>query len=274
MARSLLRLLRRRLWRGTALAFAVLLALNLAAVCLYAFAPEIPRWTLDLFLFKKEQNLPTLFSTLLLLGGAVACGLVARHTREGRLGWAGLGGVFAFLAVDEFARIHERVGVYAELALDLHFAWIVPYAVFALVVGLLYARWTWRLPRETRAGVVVAGAVYVGGALGMEAVAELYVATFGREVGLRYDLLTTVEESMEMIGAALFGLTVLGHLDAHTRFPEALSRWAQRQRREGQAETGPESVPPPRVVAAAPSASQAPTGPPLPTRPKRRPVAS
>jgi hypothetical protein len=46
--------------------------------------------------------------------------------------------------------------------------WVIPYGIASAVLALLYFRFVWQLPRVTRARFIVAGLLFVGGALGFE----------------------------------------------------------------------------------------------------------
>jgi hypothetical protein len=111
-----------------------------------------------LFDLNREQNLPTLFSTLQLL---LAAGLLLTLFADARLSkrsdsiyWLGLALVFAFLAADEFCEWHEKL--VGPLRHVLHptgafsFAWVIPYAGFVVLVGLMCCRFWWRLPSPSR----------------------------------------------------------------------------------------------------------------------------
>jgi hypothetical protein len=67
--------------------------------------------------------------------------------------------------------------------------------------------------------MVLAGLVFVGGAVGLEALGGWYVDRFGREEP-GYGLLVTVEELLEMLGVAAFIYAVLRHLVAEHGWAE------------------------------------------------------
>ena len=76
------------------------------------------RFAMNLFDFGGEQNIPTLFSVCMLL---YASTLSTGATLRGRVrwgGWALLAVVFAYLALDEFAEIHESIGTAVSRLLD------------------------------------------------------------------------------------------------------------------------------------------------------------
>jgi hypothetical protein len=65
-----------------------------------------------------------------------------------------------------------------------------------------YARFLLRLPHRPRAGLLVAAGLY-GAALALELVGGTEMAAHGNR-SLRYALLTTAEETLEMAGVLVF----------------------------------------------------------------------
>jgi hypothetical protein len=170
-----------------------------------------------LFDLNREQNLPTLFSTLQLL---LAAGLLLVLFADARLSkrtdsayWLGLAVVFTFLAADEFCEWHEKL--IGPLRRILHptgafsFAWVIPYAGFIALVGVMCFRFWWRLPSPSRRLFAIAAAVYIGGGIGMEMVGSMIFTVYGWH-SLPFDAETMLEEFMEMLGVALFVYALAG----------------------------------------------------------------
>ena len=157
------------------------------------------RW----FDVNSERNVPTAWSALLLLSCAVTAAALAVRGRGGS-GWLLVAVTCAFLALDESFELHERLGgLGASVADDrLHFAWVVPGAALACVVGLVLLRRLRSQPAAVRRRLVVAGAVYLTGALVLETVSGQALGTWGAG-GKAYTLVTSVEEGLEMAGASL-----------------------------------------------------------------------
>lgn len=165
----------------------------------------------------REQNVPTWYSSSALLITALLLGFIGlvRWQGRGRFagGWIMLGLIFAFLSCDETATLHELsvepLGRYVQTPL-LHFiAWVIPASVLLLVFGAVYLRFFLHLPRRFQIGFLAAGAVYVGGALGM----ELITGAFGRVVfaGRAHFLFDIMEELLEMGGVVLFIAVLLDY---------------------------------------------------------------
>jgi hypothetical protein len=162
---------------------------------------------IGLFDLDREPSIPTVYqsATLLLCAGLLAVIAAARKRQAERdyLHWAGLSVIFLFLSIDEAAGIHERLIVPLRTALHtsgaLFYAWVIPYGVFAAALLLVYLRFLFSLPRKTRRLMILAGAVYVTGALGFELIDGYWLGRTGQP-DLIYAILTTFEETLEMAG--------------------------------------------------------------------------
>ncbi len=166
---------------------------------------------IKLFALDQEGNIPTWFSSLLLFSSAILLGLITTAMTASRdrwrWHWGALAFIFVMLSLDEIASIHERTNVPIRNALDLsgafYFAWVVPAAILVLVFAILYLRFVLALPRRSRWLFVVAGAIFVSGALGVEMIGSVYASAHGRN-DLVYALIASGEEVLEMIGLATF----------------------------------------------------------------------
>ncbi len=111
-------------------------------------------------------------------------------------------------------QVHEVFGPPLGTALGakgLLRGWAVPGMIATALVGLAYLRFLIDLPRRSRFLFVVAGAVYVFGALGMELVGNWY--TTDRPQDLSYGIIATIEEIFEMGGIVVFVYALLDHLE-------------------------------------------------------------
>ena len=229
-----------RVLRWTAVAIAVLLLLSVVSQVAWYTIGDVPGldFLRGILWVDSEQSLPTLFSVLLLL----ACAGVLRATsvaarRAGAGGdrqWKLLSWIFVYLACDDAFELHERLidPVREGLGLSgiLYYAWVVPAAVAVLLVAALFARFVWNLPRTIRRLVILAGALYVGGAIGFELLATDYVLDGAEEPrpdlvgnqGLGYVPYSTTEEGMEMAGPAILLYATLRQLRDHLGSPRLL----------------------------------------------------
>lgn len=166
-----------------------------------------------------EQCLAAWYSSALMLVASMLLYLAGASARGGRAGWYGLAAIFLLMSVDETISGHEILVEPMRGLVDaggvFHFAWVIPGLVFVACAGLLFIPFLLALPRRTAAGFVLAGALFVGGALGMEMVGGLLVTTEGFTA--RYMAAAILEESLEMIGLTVFLFTLADHLLAGRR---------------------------------------------------------
>ncbi len=81
--------------------------------------------------------------------------------------------------------------------------WVLPYAALLLVLAAIFWRFIRDLPTRTRLRFLLAAAVYVSGAAGLEIIGGLYHEVHGsKNVG--FVLLESFEDTMEMAGMVIF----------------------------------------------------------------------
>jgi len=178
---------------------------------------DAPLALVRLFDLNAEANVPTWLSTLLLACASLAMIAVgAAHRAHGVRGaghWTVLGGVFAFLSVDEAAQVHELVMQTMDEQMvtsgALAFAWVIPYGLATMVLAAVYLRFWWRLPPRTRRLLGLSAACFVGGALGFELLEGLWQTYRGWGRGMR--VLFVIEECLEMTGVALCVYAVVSY---------------------------------------------------------------
>lgn len=208
-------------WLRTAAPFvlaSVLLVLTSGGVLVVAWALQVaepgsaPVTALRWFDVNSERNVPTAWSAFLLLGSAVTAALLVLARSRGRLGWLLVSAVAAYLALDEGLELHERLNDVGRTLTDdrVHFAWVVPGAVAAAAVGLVLLRQLRSQSAEVRRRLVLAGVVYLSGAVVVEVVSGQVLRAVGG--GRAYVLVTSLEEGLEMAGAALLLAALLCEL--------------------------------------------------------------
>lgn len=173
---------------------------------------------IDLFSVNAEQTIPTWYATILLFGAAVLLAnlaLIQRVQKTPYAGyWVGLALIFLYLSIDEGAVIHEIASDAIQLTTTttgyLTFPWLVVAAPLVIVFGLLYLRFLFHLPSRTRLFFILAGLIYIGGAMGIEAIsANAYWQ--GGGVSFPYLAIATVEEFCEMLGVIVFIYALLSY---------------------------------------------------------------
>ncbi len=155
----------------------------------------------------EEGNLPTWYTSMLLLACSALLFAIAWAERRDRGHWLGLAVAFLYISVDELVVIHETLNEPLRQAFGLggalYFGWILPFGALAAALGLLYMRFLGRLPATVRLLFVTAGLVYVAGAAGTELPVGAWYARHGGD-NLVYGLLNLWQESLEILGLSVF----------------------------------------------------------------------
>lgn len=171
-----------------------------------------------MFQFDREANLPTWFSSILLLGNGLLLALIASGAQQLRRQWFCLSFLFFLLSLDEVASLHEAAGRFASrVALGgegTSFAWVVLALPLLLVLYLAYRKFLAKLPARTRSLVMVSAAIYISGAVLIEIAGWLYSARSGHHWA-GYLTLTYFEEALEMLGQIAFSYALLDFLARH-----------------------------------------------------------
>jgi hypothetical protein len=204
---------------------------------------------LRIFDVGEERSIPTWFESVqfLLCSCLLAVVAVAKRQRNDRysLHWSALSIILLLLSLDEVASIHEAIGQQSERLLHavtgftpggaISFFWVVPGAIFVVVVLLAYLRFLADLPQSTRRLFLFAGALFVLGALGIEmltaqvvssssGIANWIASASGGIVGqgsasaiptILKGLQTSVEEMFEMLGLTAFVYALLAYIGSY-----------------------------------------------------------
>ncbi|MGI9538015.1 MAG: hypothetical protein ACR2PB_13170 [Desulfocapsaceae bacterium] len=176
-----------------------------------------------LFDLNREANIPTWFSSILLVLNAFILAIIAIRTKAEQgsyyTQWFVLAAIFLYLSIDESALLHEMTEKPVRRVLHvsgyLYFAWIIPAVGCLLVLGLYIRRFLFALPKKTRWLFLIAGAVFVTGAVGMEAMGSKIFSTTGGQKTMAYILFANLEESLEMLGLIIFFYALLAYVAEH-----------------------------------------------------------
>jgi hypothetical protein len=181
------------------------------------------------FDLNTEANVPTFFNTCLLLFAALLLFVVAwqdSHRPPAAYQakyWRFLGACFLLLSVDEAVEFHEWVGIMMKIVFAYNFpgifyyAWIIPYALLLLGVFLFIRNFLFGLPTPVRNRFILAGIMFVGGAIGLEMLEAQHADATGSLTTpqtLYFAALYSLEEVLEMSAVILFIHTLLGYLAA------------------------------------------------------------
>lgn len=177
------------------------------------FMDDDPLKPLRAFNFSRG-NLPTWFASAAYLTGSVLLGLVTIHhwpsNRIGALPWGLLGLMFLALSANEmFAVEHNTLLGYAVrlvrsiTGMGYYTSQVVIVVIAGVMLIPIYLRFLLTLPSATRRGFLLAGVVFIGGAIGLESLSMIiYRLTDG--TSLLYLLAANLEEFSEIAGILIF----------------------------------------------------------------------
>ena len=161
-----------------------------------------------LFDVGMEANIAAFFSSLLFL---ISAGLLyIIHRAEGlaltwKDHWFLYALLFLFLAFDESGQIHEKLNKSMRALLGggdlglLNNAWILPYLVALAFLGLASIRFLKTVNPKTRNRMIIAGVVFIAGAVGSEMIGGDIRTEAGRDE-INYMIAYTIEELLEFSG--------------------------------------------------------------------------
>lgn len=177
------------------------------------------RFAPRLFDFDTEGNIPALYSTLSLGFCSLLLATIATFKKSVNCQytkyWRALSFIFLFLAVDETCSFHEELipilrGTFNTKGL-LFFPWVIPAVILLVVFLIAFRGFIAHLPSRIRNLLLLAGTIYVGGAIGMESIGGYFADVQGFNTKA-YWIASTVEELLEMLGIVVFIYGLLSYI--------------------------------------------------------------
>lgn len=172
----------------------VLVAIHTILYIYSDYVNEVPWLILQLFDLDEENNLPTWWSGFLLLNVAFFVFVAAGAQLDGnRLYWFAIAAGFLLLAIDEVAGMHESLNSAIEPS------WAIFGGVLVAVVALAFVPFLLSLERHLALMFIVAGVIFVSGAIVVELLSEELDSD-----SIAYVFAVALEEGLEMLGALMF----------------------------------------------------------------------
>jgi hypothetical protein len=183
---------------------------------------------LDLLIHKfdlnAETNIPTWYNTILLLAASLLFFIIAtaKYTSKDRFRyhWCGLAALWLYFSVDELAVLHETlikpVRNVTGLSNWFYFAWVVPALIILAFLGVAYLGFFLHLSLRFKILLLASMVLYFGGAVG----GEMLSGHFAETIGLRnftFAVYSSLEETLELIGASLLIYTLLRYIEEYFR---------------------------------------------------------
>jgi hypothetical protein len=159
-------------------------------------------WQIAIFDLDEEESFGTWFSTTILLFASVLSLLVAVSLRSAadsmHRWWAMLGLGFGLLSIDEVVGLHELFNTLYE---DV--PWTTAGFSLFVLAGFCFLPFLWHYRWRTSGLFMVAGVIYASGAIGVERYSGTDINSLG------YNMLTGLEEGLEMFGVIIVIYTLL-----------------------------------------------------------------
>jgi hypothetical protein len=203
----------------------LLLAHIASQIGLYLFHYDTQLGLVQLFDLNQENNVPTWYASATLLLCSLLLAYVALTKQRATGGyaahWLALSGIFLFLSLDEVASVHELSGrlLYLRYRFTGYhemtggwYAWVIPGSIMVCVVLMAYYRFLLHLPARTRMLFLLAGALYAGGAIGLDLPEGYYHSLYGNRT-LVFSSMVLLEEGLEMVGVVVFLYALLSYVE-------------------------------------------------------------
>ena len=182
---------------------------------IYAFDAN-KNW-LHAFNMDREFNIPTLFSSAIMLACAYTLNEIKKTSKElPSKDWGLLSKIFVFLAIDELFQIHEIFiipDLRPYLSPALGSTWVIPYSALVIYLGWRFSKFLRSLEKYTRQKFLQSAGIFLSGAIGMEMVGSYLVRTgIIRLHSFWYGSITGLEELLELLGLIIFLTALANHL--------------------------------------------------------------
>jgi hypothetical protein len=193
--------------RVVVLAFVVAaVALNVANAISIACGADTDRT--EYFLLAHERNPSTWVAAASLATVAVLAWVTGRGRADAGT-WSFVAAVLVFMSLDEVATFHERMSALPLPGIGSR-GWAGAGLLLVALVAVRLFRWVLTLEVGLRIALIVGGAVFVGGAIGVEVLAGNHQRTHGDDT--IFWVLSTVEENLELAGVLIVLRALLRHL--------------------------------------------------------------
>jgi len=166
-----------------------------------------------------EATIPAWYSTMLLFSAGIVALVIACAksdlVRPVRRYWQVSALILVTMSLDEAAALHDGLNDPLRSLLGasgaFQMTWVLPALAFVVMIGIVFFDFVRRLPEEQRRWLMIGGACYFGGAIGLEMAGSLYLE-WPNMIKLVEVALFHVEELLEMAGAAIILYALLTYL--------------------------------------------------------------
>jgi len=205
---------------GSLLIFSIL-----GQLLLQSTSPRHIQGIINFFNLAAEGNLPTYYSSFLLLFSALLLFVIIIKEKSDKSPdvpyWVILTIGFLYLSLDEMLTLHESFSLFVREVTNysgqgvFRSPWVIAGTIIVVLLILVFIRFLIHLKPKTRFVFLLAGFLYFGGAIGFEIIENIYAEMHGHN--LVYSMMQNVEEGMEMAGTIVFISGMLDFISENSR---------------------------------------------------------
>jgi hypothetical protein len=176
------------------------------------------------FSVDSERSIATWYSSFALVVCAVLVAAIAQHKANlsdpYKWHWRGLAALFFLLSLDEALALHEETIEPLRQIFGsenfMFYPWVIPAMFVVGLVGLLYLRFLFHLPRKYQKLFVGAALMFAVGALGFELIGGFIAANATANPPYIYVICYHIEELLEMSSVVVFIYTLTAYMREYT----------------------------------------------------------
>lgn len=159
-----------------------------------------------------EGNMPSWYASELPFVCAALLAWIAAGEVRDRFYWHLLAFGFVAISIDEAVGFHETLSGLFDTTGVLYFGWVIPAGALVAALGIAFLGFLRRLSPETARRFILAGALYVTGAVLFELPLGWWTERYGDD-SFGYALIDWCEEALEFAGLTLFAAALLARLE-------------------------------------------------------------
>jgi len=196
--------------------FTILFLLNFLQLYIYFLIDDRNIFSfIHMFDFDMEYNLPTLFSSFILLISAILFYIISKLINDD-IHWKILSILFIFMSIDESLQIHEYIGGIVRYYLKdfnyIYYLWVLPYTFIIIFISLFFIKFFIHLKKEYRNKILISFFLFLLGAVGFDILGGYEASLHGTRT-ITYSFLYTIEESLEMLSIIYLIRTLLKYIE-------------------------------------------------------------